>query len=229
MQRAKTIGILGGTFDPVHNGHLGLAEQVQKRFQLDRILFIPAAVSPHKLDQDCAPAQHRLKMLRLALAPYPGFSISEMEIHRPGPSYTVNTIETLRAENPQKELHLIMGQDTFESLETWKDKFRLLDLCHLIVARRSEPDEKDFEETAKLWIGKLKLPHRFQHKQEDVVCFSNSASNTTLRFFDLPLMDVSSREIRKRIAHKEQTKNLLPPKVENYIIETQLYRAQSQP
>ena len=168
-------------------------------------------------------------MLRLALAPYSRFSISEMEIHRPGPSYTVDTIETLRAEHPQKELHLIMGQDTFESLETWKDKFRLLDLCHVIVARRNDADENNFEQTAQHWIEKLELPHTLQKKNEDVVSFFNPASNTTLRFFDLPLMDVSSREIRKRIARKEQTKNLLPPKVENYIIETQLYRAQSQP
>ena len=229
MHADKTIGILGGTFDPVHNGHLGLARQVRERFHLDRILFVPAFVSPHKLDQHCAPPRHRLQMLRLALAPYREFSISELEIRREGPSYTVDTVEVLKAEALEKEFHLIMGQDTFEGLATWKDKFRLLELCHLIVARRPDPQSKDFAETAQQWIEKLKLPHTLERRDGDVLCFKNPVSKTAIRFFDLALMDVSSSEIRERIVRKEEIKNLLPPKVENYIIETQLYRAQSQP
>ncbi len=228
-QTDKTLGILGGTFDPVHNGHLGLAGQVKERFRLDRILFVPARVSPHKLDQDGTPAHHRFEMLRLALAPHPDYGISEVEIHRSGPSYTVDTIDLLKAEAPEKELHLIMGQDTFESIATWKDTLRLLTLCHIIVARRRTGSHKDFVENMKLCIEKLGVPHTLQYQEENVLSFLNRASHTAIRFFDLPLMDVSSSEIRERIARKEQTKNLLPPKVENYIIENQLYRAQCQP
>ena len=220
----QAIGLLGGSYDPVHRGHLELARKVRLKFQLDSVVFIPAFLSPHKLDHPSAAPGHRLEMLRLALASHPDFDLSEVELKRKGPSYTVDTLRQIKNERPDPEYFLIMGQDSFEGLETWKDARKLLEECHLIVAHRPG-GSREFSQSVQHLLQCLGVSYQPAPSYEGVTCWRNPATQTTLQFFNMPPMQVSSSEVRKKIAAGEEIRNLLPPEVENYIIKNQLYRA----
>jgi nicotinate-nucleotide adenylyltransferase len=125
----KRVGIFGGTFDPIHHGHLILGREAIEALRLDRLLFIPAAASPHKLDLEPATPEVRLEMLRAALEDEPGFQLDEMELQRPPPSYAVDTVELLRSRQPTAEFFYLIGQDNVERLNTWH---RFDDLSHLV-------------------------------------------------------------------------------------------------
>jgi nicotinate-nucleotide adenylyltransferase len=128
------IGILGGAFDPVHNGHLLVAQDVMEKLGLDRVLFVPAPRPPHK--RCTAPFGARCRMLKAALAGHPGFAFSDVEAGRPGRSYTVESLRELRARHPRDEFQLIVGADQFRDLKTWKDPWRLPGLARLVVITR---------------------------------------------------------------------------------------------
>jgi nicotinate-nucleotide adenylyltransferase len=138
IKTSSTIksGILGGTFDPVTLGHLGLARNIQEKMNLDRIWFVPAWKSPHKQDQPTTDACHRSNMLKEALAPYPDFEISEIELNREEVSYTIDTLIELQSRYSDTEWYLILGMDTFQEFSTWKNVREILEKVHLAVATR---------------------------------------------------------------------------------------------
>ena len=136
MTRAPRIGLFGGTFDPVHNGHLRAARLVQKRFGLDRIFFIPAAIPPHKARPDMAPARDRLGMTALAVAGRGDWTASPVELRAGGPSYSIRTIETMRRRFPRARLFFIVGADAFLEIKTWREWERVLRNCAFIVMTR---------------------------------------------------------------------------------------------
>lgn len=234
MSRGKKerVGILGGTFDPVHNGHLGMAAEASEKFGLNRTLFVPANISPHKQEQPVTPAEFRLEMLRLAIRPYPAFAVSEIELRRGGVSYTVDTVEQLQAAYPESELFLIVGLDTFKEMGSWKEPLRLMETCHILVGTRPGHELTDPGEWVRRLSGGNRAPRPRAQKQgekEGTTEFRHRDRETRAVFFKIAPRDISSSEIRRRVRDNEGVKNMLPPDVEHYIIEHQLYRAQPHP
>jgi len=220
----KKIGIIGGTFDPVHNGHLHLAEQAQKFFDLDRVIFIPTFRSPHKLAIKPESSKHRLSMLSLALKNRPGFSMDKIEIKKNAVSYTIQTLKDLNSEHPYWSIFLIVGADVFRAIDTWKESTQLLDFCNILVATRPGVDFV-ISESIK---NKLSLsepgtnihPAKFR---TELMVFENLKKVAKVIFFPIPPLDISSKDIRQRIIQKEEIKNLLPLSVDHYIMKHQLY------
>jgi nicotinate-nucleotide adenylyltransferase len=223
----KRVGILGGSFDPVHNGHIGLATQVREKFHLDHILFIPAYISPHKQDRKPTSSRHRLSMLRLATASQPFFLISETELIRKEISFTIDTLAVLLNEQPETDFYLIMGMDAFEGMKTWKAVHKLFESCHIIIASRPGYTMKGIEENLKNIFHDSSAPYLPATRDQDVLTFCHREKKTCLHFFDLPPINVSSSQIRERIQAHQEIKNMLPPEVENYIMKNQLYLTKS--
>jgi nicotinate-nucleotide adenylyltransferase len=132
------LGIMGGSFDPIHLGHLRAAENAREGLGLDQVLFVPAAEPPHKPKDTLSPARDRFAMVTLATAPNPAFLPSDQELRRPGASYTVETLEALHRERPADELFLIVGSDTLGEMSTWREPERIVALCTLAVASRPD-------------------------------------------------------------------------------------------
>ena len=221
----KKIGLMGGTFDPVHNGHLHLAKEAQKFLDLDRVLFIPAFRSPHKLELEPETCEHRVSMLGLALENQPGFFMDKIEINKQAVSYTIETLEELKADHPDWNMFLILGADAFLAIDTWKDCTKLLDFCNILVGTRPGAAF----EIPKSIKNKLSLsePEKISNslkKETESKVLENQKNGTQVIFFKIPLLDISSKDIRQRILRKEEIKNLLPPSVDHYIMKHRLYR-----
>jgi nicotinate-nucleotide adenylyltransferase len=198
------VGILGGTFDPIHIGHLIIAEESRIRLALDRVLFTPTGQPQLKSEPPIASALHRLNMVRLAVAGNPHFAVSLNEVDRPGPSYTVDTLGELSTElGATTELHFILGMDALQQFHLWRDPERVLELCKLVVVRR--PGGQDFEVQ--------ELLSRYSQAGNRVVVLS------TL------LIDISGTDIRHRAAAGLSLRYLVPEAVEQYIREHRLYIA----
>jgi len=226
----KKIGIIGGTFDPVHNGHLHLAEQAQKFFDLDRVIFIPAFRSPHKLAIKPESCKHRLSMLSLALKNRPGFSIDEIEIKKNAVSYTIETLKDLNSEHPDWSLFLILGSDVFQAIDTWKKSTQLLDFCNILVATRPGVDFSISEPIKnKLSLSEPETNNHPSKFRTELIVFENFKKGAQVIFFPIPPLDISSKNIRQRIIKKEVIKNLLPLSVDHYIMKHRLYRNESPP
>ncbi len=205
MQR---IGVFGGTFDPVHVGHLIIAEQCREQGRLDEVWFVPAARPPHKQDRPRTPFAQRVEMLRLAIAGQPAFHIEELEQERPGPSYTVDTLAECHRRRPDTDWELILGSDSLRDLSRWYEPVRIVELAGLLVWERPEspvPTE------AELRAG-LRLP-----------------DSVRLRYQMLtqPLIGISSSYLRRRVAEGRSIRYLVPRAVECYIHEKQLYRVRT--
>ena len=197
------IGVFGGTFDPIHRGHLELAQAALDQLSLDRIIFIPAGQPWLKAGQPVTPAHHRLAMVRLALEHNPAFSVSEMEINRAGPTYTVDTLETLRRElGEDKELHVILGSDVLETFDRWKDPERILGLCRLAVAKRSGVGESEIK-------GFLDR-------------FPNFSDKVTL--LDASPPDIKATDVRHAISRDQAIESNVPDPVVAYIKQFGLYQ-----
>lgn len=224
--KPAVLGVLGGSFDPVHLGHLTLAREAKNRFGLDRVIFVPAFHSPHKLDREMAAAHHRLQMLRLALAGNPEFEVSQLELERRGPSYTIDTLDTLCLLHPACKLNLIMGIDTFRAIHTWKESTRLLTACNLLVSTRPGHTLSPLETLIGHLSGDGGIPPYPlpPSTDEGLSTFLHREGKTRLVFFPIPPVNASSSEIRRRIRAGLETRIMLPPEVENYIIENRLYR-----
>jgi nicotinate-nucleotide adenylyltransferase len=199
------IGVFGGTFDPVHLGHLILAEQCREQGRLDQVLFVPAARPPHKQEHPLTPFAQRVEMLALAVAGQPAFRIDELEKDRPGPSYTADTLAELHRCHPEAELALLVGADTLHDLPYWHEPARIAALAELLVMARPGWESP----TPEALRAALRLPEDVAWLQEVV---------------EAPLIDIRSRDLRRRAAEGRSLRYLVPRAVEAYIADKRLYR-----
>jgi nicotinate-nucleotide adenylyltransferase len=217
---SQKLGILGGTFNPVHCGHLAAAEEVRDRLKLDRVLFIPSFIPPHKHEEDVPPAVHRMEMVRLAVATNTAFEPSDIEIRRGGRSYTIDTIESLHNVYPDAELYFITGLDSFLEIQTWHKWETLLSLCRFVVLSRpgysfSGLGKLDFMKSAE---------EEFTGFDRGILTQSVVRSGKFIVYLEMiPLFDISSTDIRRRVKEGRSIKYLLPEAVETYIIKNKLY------
>lgn len=196
-------GILGGTFDPVHNAHLMIAGEALNRLGLDEVIFIPTSHTPLKEDTIITPVEHRVKMLELAITGNPAFRLSRIEIDRAGISYTVNTIGILKQKlGNESELYFITGVDSLKTLPRWKEPDRIIKLCCMVTVRRPGYEVPDIEELEKYVPG----------------------ITEKLIIIDDPAPDISATDIRQRVAAGISIRDLVPVPVERYIQEKGLYQ-----
>lgn len=199
------VGVFGGTFDPVHTGHLIVAEEARVRLKLSVVLFVPVGQPWLKIDHVITPALNRVEMVRRSIANNPYFKLSTVEVDRPGSSYTVDTIASLRDELGTQSFFFILGWDSLAGLPLWKQPAKLVQLCQLVVVPR---------------LG-LNLP--------DLSSFASSVPGLMDRVtrLDAPIIGVSSSEIRERVAQGLSIRYLVPDEVAKYIAERSLYEKQS--
>jgi len=213
------LGLLGGTFNPIHLGHIRASQAVHNTFELDRIYFIPAYIPPHKASQEIASPEHRLKMVQLAVEPFPDFIPSSMEIEAGGKSYSINTLEKFQVEFPGSKIHFILGIDAFLEIDTWKEYERLLDQCDFIVISRPGYNLKTAKEV---------LDGRYRDKIIDVEEYLGANRTHGNKFkiilFSFDGLDVSSTEVRERVKKGKTIKGFVPRKVETYIKKYNLYQ-----
>ena len=216
----KRIGILGGTFNPVHNGHLAAAEEVRDRLNLEQILFIPSYIQPHKQDEIIPSAMQRFEMVRLAILGNMHFKPTDVEIKRGGKSYTIDTIGELQKEYPDTELFFITGIDSFSEIQTWHRWKELMVLCHFVVISRNG---HHFEDLHKMdfMMGTEEMLARLDRGDLKHAAVPYGASSICLE--TIPLFDVSSTDIRRRVRQGASIKYLLPDAVEHYINTNKLY------
>ena len=199
------IGILGGSFDPVHYGHLLLAECCREDCQLDQVWFVPTAISPHKLLLAPAPAKARIAMLELVAGGSQEFVVCQLEALRGGISYTVDTLEMIAKQQPEADLFFLMGADTLQDLPRWRQPARICQLALPVVIRRGDQAEPDWE----LMQGFVPQDRLMQARQLQV---------------QMPGVDLSSSEIRRRLAAGLSIRYQTPRAVEKYIQTHGLYR-----
>jgi nicotinate-nucleotide adenylyltransferase len=204
--RPGSIGILGGTFDPFHDGHLGLARAARDQLGLERILLVPAAVPPHKQGRPISPAAVRLAMVEAGIAGEPRLAASRIELDRAGPSWTVDTVAALaeeeRAAGREPDLTVILSAESFAGLASWHEPLRLLDLARVAVAPRAGHPPPDAASIAGMFPG---------HEDRIVL-------------FDGPRVDVSASDVRRRAAGSQSLARLVPPGVAEVIAADRLYR-----
>ena len=210
------VGLLGGTFDPIHNGHLRSAEEIWEDFNLDRVIFIPAYLPPHKDEKPVSEFNHRLEMCRLAIESIPHLSVSDLEMHRKGKSYSIDTLKDFQKSNPGDEIHFILGMDAFLDVPSW-DRFReLFKLAHFLVVTRPGyprgPVEEILNEVSPQWRYDPRSA-RYLHPY-----------GYSVYFWETTLLDISSTRIRHYIREGKSISYLMPRRVENYIYEHGLYR-----
>jgi nicotinate-nucleotide adenylyltransferase len=212
------IGIVGGTFNPVHLGHLRAAEEVAESLQLGQVIFIPAAIPPHKSAAGLVSFDHRWRMLELAVSGNPRFVLSDLEHQRPGKSYSVETLMQLSSRyGGDEELYFVLGLDAFLELPTWKSYRELFKLCHFVVVARPGFAPESLEIMLKTQIdGSYFFDPEVQgyvHPNQYVVYYR-----------EITLMDISSSNIRSLLASGRSVRYLLPEEVEKYIRQEGLYR-----
>jgi nicotinate-nucleotide adenylyltransferase len=194
------MGILGGTFNPPHLGHLVCAQEAYREFELDRVMLIPARIPPHKPVEHEPGAEHRLELCRLAVAGDERFAVSELEVGREGPSYTVDTLKELTAQAPQTEFFLIVGGDIAAGLPQWRESERVLELATLAIAKRRG--------TARSSVD---------------AALASISRGARARFFSMPPIGVSSTMVRRRVRAGQPIRYLVPDAVSDYIAEHRLY------
>lgn len=216
---AQRLGIFGGTFNPVHYGHLAAAEVVRDRLRLDRILFIPTFIPPHK-DEELPSAVQRLEMVRLAISGNQHFKVSDIEIKRGGRSYTIDTITELHQHYAGAEFFFITGVDSFLEIKTWKDWERLLSRCTFVVLSRDGYQFRDLDRLGLFGSVATELAGLDGRRSEQVKLTAGDASVLLER---IPFYEISSTDIRERVRRGRSIKYCLPDPVEHYIIENKLY------
>ncbi|MCS7300385.1 MAG: nicotinate (nicotinamide) nucleotide adenylyltransferase [Fimbriimonadales bacterium] len=194
------LAIFGGSFDPVHYGHLRLAEEAREAARLDKVLFMPAAVSPFRLHQPPSDSVHRLQMLRLAVQGNPCFEVSDLEVQRGGVSYTIDTVRSVRAQYPDAELYLILGTDALEGFMAWREPVRIAHECQLLVGTRPDYD---------LQTVLHRLPEPIRTRVQPV---------------PMTPLGISASELRQRARDGRSLRYLTPPDVIEYIIQQRLYQ-----
>jgi len=216
------IGLFGGTFDPIHWGHLRSAEEVREAFSLDRVLFIPASEPPLKRKKPATTARQRLKMVRLAIAKNRGFGVSSVELSRPGKSYTIDTLRYLRRTQPSgNSFYFILGLDAFREIAYWKDCREIFPLCHFIVTSRPGFGERLSLKRMPVAVRRLFCydPRKKVYRHE---------SGTFIFSFRLTDIAISSSEIRNNLRQGKSIRYLVPLEIESYIKKRGLYRRGSE-
>ena len=196
------LGIFGGTFDPIHLGHLALAEQCRDQQSLDEVWFVPAAQPPHKLERSISAAKARCEMIEFAIAGNPAFRLSSIELNREGPSFTVTTLEQLKEEDASRELFLLLGADSLQFFPTWREPKRILELAKVIAVNRGDRPLPDRSELSRL-CGPI--------------------VDTQILTASMPGIELSATDIRARVATHRSIRYLVPRAVETYIREHRLY------
>jgi len=209
--------ILGGTFDPVHYGHLRVAEEVKECLRLERVIFIPAARPPHKEERSFTAAEHRLHMVRLAIEGNPAFEASEREIQRGGASYSVDTLREIAGEEPDSELHFIVGADSFNEITTWHEYEELFKLANIIVVPRPGYALRKLENALPVAVAS----HFWYDEARDIY---SGDGDRFIRFVETTAMGISASEIRGRVKRGASIRYLLPAPVAEYIEKEGLYR-----
>lgn len=194
--KVEKIGILGGTFDPIHIGHLLVAQDAMGALELTMVIFVPAAVPPHKMERTTTTPRMRLEMVQLAVKGNPSFSVSDIEFKRSGPSFSIDTITRLKNEVGGGSLYFLIGEDNLKDIWSWKEPERLFQSCQVVVIGRPGEDRAPELDD---------LPGQ-------------------LTRIDLHRIDLSSSEIRERLMNDLPIRYLVPPEVERYIYENRLYR-----
>lgn len=217
---AQRLGILGGTFNPVHNGHLAAAEEVRDRMKLEKVIFIPSFLPPHKNEEDMPSALQRQEMIRLAIKGNIHFTVSDIEIRRGGRSYTIDTVEALRQAHMGADLYFITGLDSFLEIGTWKEWERLLTLCTFVVLSRDGYRFRDISKLEFLNAPENDLSALDGREKEQTVI---RTGNMRIHLERIPFYDISSTDIRTRVRGGRSIKYHLPEAVEHYIIENKLY------
>ena len=215
------VGIFGGTFNPIHYGHLRAAEEVREQLGLDRVLFVPSGNPPLKR-KDIAPARHRFAMVKLAVKDNRLFQLSDIESRLPGKSYTVKTIEALQKENPQVEFSLILGIDAFLDIPNWWRPEHLVTLAHFIVISRPGYAFLDLRSSPYIKINKPILKGLDASDIESHKATLLSQKKAVL--LRLTPLSISSTEIRRLVQLGSSIKYLLPPAVQSYIMNNKLYK-----
>src|SRR5947209_10959577 len=200
------IGVFGGAFDPVHYGHLILAEQCREQARLDQVWFVPTAHPPHKQAGAVSPFERRAAMLELAVAGHPAFRVDPVEGERPGPSYTADTLDELHRRHPDAEWFLLIGSDVLPDLPHWHEPQRVVSRAGLVVMERPGWPVLSAEQLR----AAISLP---------------AGAALRLERVDVPLIDLSSRDIRRRVRAGRSIRYMLPRAVEVYVAEKGLYRA----
>ena len=215
------VGVFGGTFDPIHLGHLRCAEEAREQLALDHVLFVPAADPPHKPHRRITPAHHRLAMVKLAAAGNPRFCVSSIEIERRGPSYTVDTLRSLRLRlGPTAHLTLLLGLDAFRDIGTWKDFQTLFRLTDMAVWSRPP---------AVRGRSRALLPVAARRE----FCYANDQTTlihqtgTRIQFLTVTALDISASDIRQRLRRGHSVRYLLASAVERYLTREGLYRGRA--
>ncbi len=219
------IGLMGGSFDPVHAGHLRAAEEISERLALDEVVFIPTLVSPHKSSETMAASSHRLNMLNLSAKRNSRFRVSDMELRREPPSYTVDTLRALKQSGPENGYYFIMGCELFAEIDTWKNFPELFNYSSFVVLRRPGYDFADSASTIPL---ALKNDFRYSYSDRGMDVFAHKSSNK-LFFIDIAGVRVSSTEVRELARHGNSLRYLVPREVERYIAENGLYQLEEKP
>jgi nicotinate-nucleotide adenylyltransferase len=198
----RRVGVIGGTFDPIHYGHLAAAEEARVKVELEKVVFVVAGVPPHKLDEEVTPVEHRLAMVDLGIQSNPYFELSRVDVDRPGPSYTVDTMSILQERfGEDTELFFVMGLDSLVELPTWHEPDRLVRLCRLVAVSRPgfDVDLAGLESEVPGLASRLEI-------------------------IDMPEVDISSTDLQRRVREGLPIKYQVPEQVERYIREFQLYK-----
>jgi len=202
-KKNRKIGLMGGTFDPIHVGHLLTAEAVRTEYDLDRVLFIPAGSPPHKQNMVVTSPIHRYIMTVMATYSNPHFYVSTIEMERPGPSFTVDTILALMEQfGTQTEIFFIMGADAVQELPTWNNVDRLLELCPVVAANRPGCSSAI----------------------DDIIQYFGPIGQKRIHRLATPELEISSTDIREKVRVGHSIKYIVPDSVENYILKEGLYR-----
>ena len=224
VNTVKKIGLFGGTFNPIHYGHLRAALETHGAFNLDHVLMIPSARPPHKATAQTAGAEHRLAMVRLAIEATPQLALSEVEFGRQGPSYTVETVEQLQAAYGKAvALSLIIGLDAFSEYDTWHRFRDLFDIAPIIVLLRPGKNIHTLSAAGKMVEEQLfrtiSKQYRYRHAAS---CFTH-ASLQPVHLLEVTRLDISSSRIRELIKAGQPIRFLLPERVTDYIVKQGLY------
>jgi nicotinate-nucleotide adenylyltransferase len=217
------VGILGGTFNPIHLGHLRAAEEVREAQGLDELRLVPAALPPHRRDAPLAPAPDRLRMVELAVAETPGLRAWDVEIARGGPSYSIDTIRALRSElGDGPRIVFILGFDAFRDFHTWKEHTAFFALCDIVVVTRPPLPEN-------LSVAEIPLAAQKAFGYDSVSGSFRHESGHVLTLQRITALDISATAIRARVASRRSIRFLVPPAVEQFIAARDLYRTEDVP